>query len=191
LSPDLTVDIETCLAPAENFLNQREDLMGKKIEDAGKPAHRIATVEIFLNDILDDGTEIAVLLLNPGQPISKTDMWVFWSPDIRREDYIGSYRTDGRPYHTNQLIHIPDTPLISFLLHWITFRYVCRINFKFFLELLSAVFRIARISIRITNIIEAYAVNIIPSYDFLDNANSIFPEFQMKRLSPTDEFPFL
>jgi hypothetical protein len=31
--------------------------------DAGKPAHRIPTVEIPLNNILDHGTEIAVLLL--------------------------------------------------------------------------------------------------------------------------------
>jgi hypothetical protein len=31
--------------------------------DAGKPAHRIAAVEVFLNDILDDGTDIPVLLL--------------------------------------------------------------------------------------------------------------------------------
>jgi len=29
----------------------------------GKPVHRIAAVEVFLNDILDDGTEIPVLLL--------------------------------------------------------------------------------------------------------------------------------
>jgi len=33
--------------------------------DAGKPAHRIPTVKILLNNILDHGTEIAVLLLEP------------------------------------------------------------------------------------------------------------------------------
>jgi len=33
--------------------------------DAGKAAHRIAAVEIFLNDILDHRTEIAILLLEP------------------------------------------------------------------------------------------------------------------------------
>jgi len=33
--------------------------------DAGKPAHRIAAVEILLNNILDDRTEIPVLLLKP------------------------------------------------------------------------------------------------------------------------------
>jgi len=31
--------------------------------DAGKPAHRIATVEILLNDILDDQPEISILLI--------------------------------------------------------------------------------------------------------------------------------
>ncbi len=33
--------------------------------DAGKSAHRIAAVEVFLNDILNDGTEITILLLEP------------------------------------------------------------------------------------------------------------------------------
>ncbi len=36
-----------------------------RASDAGKPAHRIATVEILLNNILDHGTQEAVLPLKP------------------------------------------------------------------------------------------------------------------------------
>jgi hypothetical protein len=39
--------------------------------DAGKPAHRIATVEILLNNILDYGTEIAILSLKPALVLSE------------------------------------------------------------------------------------------------------------------------
>jgi len=86
-SSDLAADVETCVAPAENFplapllpafgmtrWTKSACLAGKHQQalfstvlapDAGKSAHRIAAVEILLYNILDHRPEIAVLLLEP------------------------------------------------------------------------------------------------------------------------------
>jgi hypothetical protein len=93
LSLDLAVDIETCMAPAENFplspflsslgMTRRTEpacLSGKHQQalfptvgtpDAGKAAHRIAAVQILPYNILDHRPEIPVLLFEPIPIFSK------------------------------------------------------------------------------------------------------------------------
>ena len=47
------------------FAGKHEEVLFPTVwtPDAGKSAHRIATVDILLNDILDDRPEISVLLI--------------------------------------------------------------------------------------------------------------------------------
>jgi len=51
--------------------------------DAGKATHRIAAVEIFLNNILDHRTEIAVLLLEPILIFSKEPLKIIKQHTIK------------------------------------------------------------------------------------------------------------
>ena len=55
------------------FEGKREEALFPTVwtPDAGNPAHRIAAVEMLLNNILNNGTEIAILSLKPALVFSE------------------------------------------------------------------------------------------------------------------------
>ena len=55
--------------------------------DAGKPAHRIATIEILLNHILDDGTEEAILSFKPALVLSEKLLKVMKKHPIKNSKF--------------------------------------------------------------------------------------------------------
>jgi len=65
LSPFLTAFCLTGGTKAAGFAGKHQKALFPTVwtPDAGKPTHRVATVEILLNNILDNRPEIAVLLL--------------------------------------------------------------------------------------------------------------------------------
>ena len=85
LAPFLTAFRMTRRTKSAGFAGKHEEALRSTVgtPDAGKPAHRIATVEILLNDILDDGTEIAVLLLETILILSKEPLKIIKEHPIK------------------------------------------------------------------------------------------------------------
>jgi len=68
--------------------------------DAGKPAHRIAAVEILLNNILDDGPEISVISHKPALVFSEKLLEVMKKHPIKNSEFRMTLTVN--PCHDNR-----------------------------------------------------------------------------------------